>query len=73
MLKIVCNQHITKSSELNVQKLPSQASEYSGVKNILELVLKCLKFTILLLLWVMFCLFEEACLSFFAVLLRKNL
>lgn len=43
MLKIVCNQHITKSSELNVQKLPSQASEYSGVKNVLELVLKCFK------------------------------
>lgn len=41
MLKIVCNQNITKSPEINVQKLPSQAPEYSGVKNVSELVLKC--------------------------------
>lgn len=41
MLKIVCNHNVTKSPELNVQKFPSQTSEYSDAKNVLELVLKC--------------------------------
>lgn len=41
ILKIACNQNITKSPEPDVQELQSRASEYSGGKNVSELVLKC--------------------------------